>query len=67
MVLQLNLTDLKGNKPLLNLLKKLKYIEIREVKKEISEAELEHKELKTAHLVHSKVFLGDYYKNTEGS
>ena len=34
MVLQLNLTDIKGNKPLLNLLKKLKYIEIREVKKE---------------------------------
>jgi hypothetical protein len=62
MVLQLNLTDLKGNKPLLNLLKKLKYIELREVKKEVNEAELEHEELKAGFLMQSKIFLGNYYE-----
>ena len=61
MVLQLNLIDLKGNKPLLNLLKKLKYIEVREVKKELSEAELEHEELKAGLLMQSQIFLGNYY------
>jgi uncharacterized protein (DUF433 family) len=33
----------------------------------IGGAELEHNALITAYLVHSKAFLGDYYKNTEGS
>ena len=64
MVLQLNLTDLANNKPLLNLLKKLAYIEIREVKKNrkkpIDEAEEEHEELKAAFLMHSKSFLSNF-------
>jgi uncharacterized protein (DUF433 family) len=33
----------------------------------MDEAELKHNALITAHLLHSKAFLGDYYKNTEGS
>ena len=66
MVLQLNLTDLTSNKPLLNLLKKLAYIEIREVKKAkkkpIDEAEIEHEELKAVFLMHSKSFLSNHYE-----
>jgi hypothetical protein len=64
MVLQLNLTDLTSNKPLLNLLKKLAYIEVREVKKTskkpLDEAKIEHDELKSAFLLHSKTFLGSH-------
>ena len=60
MTIQLNLTDLKSNSVLLKLLKKLNYIEVREIKKEdkklLDEAEQEHEELKTAFLIHSKRF-----------
>jgi hypothetical protein len=66
MVLQLNLTNLTGNKPLLNLLKKLKYIELREIKDKqnetILDAKTEHEELKAAFLMQSKRFLGDHYE-----
>ena len=66
MTLQLNLTDLKGNLVLLKLLKKLNYIEVREIKKSenklIDEAEQEHKDIKAAFLLQSKRFLADNYE-----
>ena len=38
----------------------------KEGKNVIDEAELEHNALKTALLVHSNTFWGEYFKNTEG-
>jgi mRNA degradation ribonuclease J1/J2 len=66
MVLQLNLTNLTSNKPLLNLLKKLNYIEIREIKEvqneQVLDAKTGHEELKAAFLMQSKRFLGNHYE-----
>ena len=66
MTLQLNLTDLKSNLVLLNLLKRLNYIEVRKItksqKKMMSEAEQEHEDIKAASLMQSKRFLGNHFE-----
>ena len=59
MTIQLNLTDLKASKALLNLLKKLKYVEVHQltdVEKQVNEAKLEHDELVEGMLFKSKAF-----------